>query len=584
MRQYMLLLVLLLSSAISSAGQSVENGAGVGSVDDVEIKRLSLLSDLQFLASDSANLHNPLARAAAQAEVADAAWTLDRVWARKLLREAFELTLPPEEEQARLRDRPVGAPPVFPSSEGRARAGLRRRILSIASRDQTFAEELTQLGAQKLGRYEEQLGYVDLADQSIASGDVAAASDYIRKAMAIDPSQTSVVSAINEIAKKDRAAADRIILQYFTLLRNFHLTTDNQSVIRAMFTMGMLITPQRYPMIPSQKGVPPPGPAIVRAYISYVLDHVKSQNPGQMQNSRLWLLSVWDLLKQYAPDLMEPFLELELRTRGPGAEPLPKTSLADAYKEKRQKQSEEALEKEQTDERDINSALSNADFGKARKLIDKLADGPQKKQFLEVLNTQEALSLTGKGDAAGAERLAGQLNTAASILQVYPVLTGKCIGQKDQPCASRLVSQAVRQLKQADTTPATPPPGMPASVIAGAKEADPVLMSLSRLARQILPLDETLALEVLDELVAAANRSEIGTEMGRTGFDAEVFKAFAAKDEARSLLAAQTIKDRLSRIVSLAAVYKFRVERLKPQAFKPPARPGTIRVSLSPAN
>lgn len=569
MRQTMSLIVLLLSFTISGSGQSVKNGDGGGSADDGEIKRLSLLSDLQFLASDSSNLNNPLARAAAQAEVADAAWALDRAWAKSLLREAYELTLPPEEEQAKLRAKPVGAPPVFPSSEGRAQRALRRRILEVANRDKAFGEELTQLGAQKLGKYEEQLGYAQSADQAVARGDIAAASDYVRKAMAIDPSQTSVVNAINEIAKRDRAAADRIILQYFTLLRNFHLTTDNQSILRAMFTLGMLITPQRYSMIPSQKGVPPPAPAVVRAYISYVLDSVRVQDPGRMQNSRLWLLSVWDLLKQYAPDLTEPFLELELLTRGPGAEPLPKTSLADAYKEKYQKQSKEALEKEQADERDIKTAIGNADFGKARKLIDKLADGPQKRQFLEVLNTREALSLAGKGDAAGAERLAGQLNTAASILQVYPTITEKCVVKREQACASRLVSQAVRQLKQADTTPATPPPGMPASVIVGAKEADPVLMSLSRLAKQILPLDEVLALEVLDELVAAANRSEIGTEMGRTGFEADVFKAFAAKDEARSLLAAQTLKDRLSRIVSLAAVYKFKAEKLQPQAVKP---------------
>lgn len=530
------------------------------------MKRLSLLSDLQFLASDSSNLTSPLARASAQAEVADAAWALDSAWAKKLLREAFELTLPPEEEQTKLRDRPVGAPPIFPSSEGRARASLRRRILSIATRDKSFADELTQLGAQKLGKQEEQLGYVDLADKAIAGGDVAAASDYVRKAMTIDPSQTSVVSTINEIAKKDRGEADRIILQYFTLLRCFPVARENQSDLRTMFTMGMLITPQRYSMIPTQKGVPPPGPAVVRAYISYVIDFVKGEEPSRAQGSRLLLLSVWDLLKQYAPELTDDFLALELRTRGPGAEPLPKTSLADAYKEKNQKQSKEALEKEQADEPDINTAIRNADFSKARKLIDKLADGPQKKQFLEVVNTREALSLAGKGDAAGAERLAAQLNTAASILQVYPAITEKCIGKNDQPCASRLVSQAVRQLKQADTTPATPPPGMPASVIAGTKEADPVLMSLSKLAKQILPLDEPLALEVLDEMVAAANRSEIATEMGRTGFEADIFKAFAAKDEARSLLAAQTLKDRLSRIVSLAAIYKYQAERLKPSA------------------
>jgi alkylhydroperoxidase/carboxymuconolactone decarboxylase family protein YurZ len=87
-------------------------------------------------------------------------------------------------------------------------------------------------------------------------------------------------------------------------------------------------------------------------------------------------------------------------------------------------------------------------------------------------------------------------------------------------------------------------------------------MGLNKLAKLILPIDETLALEVLNEMIAAANRSEASTEQGGTGFEADIFKAFAAKNEAQSLLAAQTLTDRLRRIVSLAAVYKQRAEKL----------------------
>jgi nucleotide-binding universal stress UspA family protein len=87
-------------------------------------------------------------------------------------------------------------------------------------------------------------------------------------------------------------------------------------------------------------------------------------------------------------------------------------------------------------------------------------------------------------------------------------------------------------------------------------------MSLSKLAKLILPLDESLAREVLNELVEAANRSEVDTDQGRTGFESDVFKAFAAKDNAQSLIVAQTFKDRLRRIVSLATVYKWTAEGL----------------------
>jgi hypothetical protein len=165
------------------------------------------------------------------------------------------------------------------------------------------------------------------------------------------------------------------------------------------------------------------------------------------------------MLKQHAPELTEAFLELEVRRRRPNEDvPLPKTTLDDVYKKKYQERMRDSLGKEQADEQSINAALSRGDFDKARKLINKLGDGAQKIQFLESVNLREALSLAAKGDTVGAERLAARLNKAASILQIYPVVIEKCVAKKDQACATSLVSQAVRQLRQADATPATPPP------------------------------------------------------------------------------------------------------------------------------
>lgn len=138
------LLLLLNVSGLSQTKVTVADG---NHANDVEIRRLALISDLQFLASDALNLREPLARASAQTEVADVAWILDRAWAKKLLRDAYEMTLPPEEDQTKLRNRPAGSPPIPPTPESRARDRVRRRILTVASREKAFGEELTQLGA-----------------------------------------------------------------------------------------------------------------------------------------------------------------------------------------------------------------------------------------------------------------------------------------------------------------------------------------------------------------------------------------------------------------------------------------------------
>jgi hypothetical protein len=104
-------------------------------------ERGTLLSDLQVLDAESAKLDN-LARAFAKAEIAAALWTLDNERAKALLRDAYKLTLP-DEAQAKLRDNPVGAPPIPSGKEEIARNLVRKRVLEIAGRDKSLASELT---------------------------------------------------------------------------------------------------------------------------------------------------------------------------------------------------------------------------------------------------------------------------------------------------------------------------------------------------------------------------------------------------------------------------------------------------------
>src|SRR5205085_3535179 len=215
------------------------------------------------------------------------------------------------EDQVQYRERPAGAPPTLATSVERASNAVRRRVLEVASRDKAFSNELVQRGAEKLGSYEKHLRYVELAQQAISNGDQKAASSYILQAIEADPTQVGSMFAINELAAHDRAAADSLILQYIDQLRRFPLARENQSTLRTMFMLGRLVSPSAE----AQQNIPAPGPAVMKAYIIYVLDSVGKMDQSGLQRSRLWLLSIWEPLKQYAPDLTSTFMDLEARSR-----------------------------------------------------------------------------------------------------------------------------------------------------------------------------------------------------------------------------------------------------------------------------
>jgi len=117
-------------------------------------------------------------------------------------------------------------------------------------------------------------------------------------------------------------------------------------------------------------------------------------------------------------------------------------------------------------------------------------------------------------------------------------------------------------------TPHTPPAGIPMSIVPSNREFDPVLSSLSKLAGIIAPLDEQLALEVLDEVIATANSSALDTEQGRTGIDVELFRKLALRNEVRVRQSAESLQDRLRKIVAKSAIYQARAAELAKTAKK----------------
>ncbi len=571
MKRYLPPFGLLLLLAIVAPAQS---GAPAPNSDDsLTLAKNSLRADLQGLEAKVVKLDEPLAQARARTEIADATWVLDQAWAKRLLRGAYELTFPPEAECARLRERPAGSrPPGPPDAAERARNEIRNRVLSVAQRDRAFAGELAQLGAEQLGKYEEQFRYSVLANQATAAGDMTTAAQFAQQSFMADPTQLNPTDAILQIAARDRSLADQLTLQYIEQLRAFQLAHGSNS-LTGQFALYNLI--YQALLFAGQQKVAPPGPVVMRAYVAYELESLArlgQSAPESLQRSRLTLLNLWPVLKQYAPELTGQFMELEQLSRRPGdSSALPtQESIREKYQDDYERRLKAALHDAHFEEAIIYSAISHGDFGKVRKLIAKLDDGAQKTQFTDMVNTQDALSLAAAGDRPGAQRLAEQLTRANSIQQVYPVLINKCGANKDVACASALVYQAMKQLKRADTAPATPPAGIPASAFMSSRELDPLLSSLSKLAQAVLPINESLGFEVLDEAVRAANVSEMDTKQGRTGFDAAVFKQFAAKNEAHVRQAAETFKDPLRQIVALAAIYQRQAEELtKREQVKP---------------
>ena len=568
MKALTLATLLLLTAVPVTRGQAAKNTPDDGAA---EARRLLLLNEIRSLAADSAKLLAPLAQAAAEAEVADAAWSLDRELAERLLRDAYRRTLPKEGQGAKVTQ--AGASQsLWASPEGRARLNVRSRVLAVASRDEKLAEEILRESEERVAKSEGGDVYDSMARMALDGGDAERASQFMEKSFESDPTNGAAVTIINDLAKRDRAAADRLILKYIESLRRFPLSSKDTGSVELTFIQ--LLNPNSFFGDPNGE-VPPPGPAVMRAYVGYVIESLslmERNEPGRIKFKRAMLMSAWLPLRQYAPEMQAAFMELEALSRTPGRDaPLPTTDSEKVWRERREKQLKAGEESATPDDRTINALIGSGEFDRARKAIDKLPEGPRKAQHTEKLNMTEALRLAYKGDAAGAALVAERLTKAGTVVEVYTALIKNCAGKKDAACVSNLALRAVRQLEKADAAPFSPPAGTPSSFFATGAESDASLKGLSSLAASVAPFDTTLAFEIFERMVAAANRSGLDTKLGRAGYDLSVFKTMAALDETRARQAVSSLDDGLRRVTALASILKWKAEALdKPTAGRAP--------------
>jgi hypothetical protein len=584
----LLTLALLLSAAPRGGGQAApapppaEKPEVAARMDtagaDAAQRREALLASLRALESESKELLNPLDAASARAEIGAAAWTLEREWAKSLLREALALTFPAEVDRARLREHHVGAPLQPGPAENGARGRVRRRVFQLAARDREFARELSETAARELGKVEETERSAALAAEAADEGRLEEAEELVLRAAEAEPTLISVGDAINRVAARDRAAADRLILAYIGRLRRLPLSVfaeRNHTSLRVPLSFAWMLHPERHPFPGASAPPPPAGREVVRAYVAFIVETVTriEQSGGDPSEMHVFITSVWPSMMQHAPEYAAQLAVLERATRLPGQKPPPLRTFAEikafygARDEERLKlarQTKDPLDLEMAASR----AMSQKDFEGARKLVGMLKDGELKSHLTEQVNARESLHLLGAGDLAGAERLARQLESVASVLQAYPPLLRRLAKEADAGRAALLADEAARRLRAAaekSNGNDTFVPTLLAPVAGSVRifKQTRALEALSELALAVETAAPQAALDLLDALVETAGKARVTSEMGNPNFNPEAFARLAAADAGRALSAAARLGDRLQRLSALAAVCRGEAELLR---------------------
>src|SRR6185503_955615 len=434
----------------------------------------------------------------------------------------------------------------------------RSRVLQVASRDRAFASSLIKLQKDNMDQSSAHIDNAMLAKQAFGDNDIEAGSKYLLDALQADPTQTMAGFLIRDLAKRDRAAADKLIIEYLGILRGVSLSSSEER-----FRVFLVVLQLIFPSLTPDKTAPAPGPEVMRAYSLYILDTLSAWeqlSPGSLSRYRTLLVTAWSPINQYARDLIPSFMRLETLSRSSqDTGPVPDIQdIVDAGKKSQDKQLERNLESETPDPMVIQAAIRNAEFNEARKAIDRMEEGDTKNQLLDLVNAREAMALTSKGAIDNAEVLAVKLRGGVRIIEAYAALIAKSDKQAQK---ISLGYRALEQLRRASNQPETSLM-MPAGYAPTGKETDQKLFSLSKLYLMTVSFDDDLAESVLQETILAMNGTDVDANQGRLGFDLTLFKEATAKNRLQAEQAAASISDPLRRIVALAAIDKWKIDRL----------------------
>ncbi len=542
---YYIAILLVFAFQSKSFCQNVSNDSSP-ILEELQSQKQLTLTSLNILDNQANRIGNDLAKAAAKAEIADAVWQLDNDFAKKILLEAYKLSLPNGEEKEKLKNRTVETAPVEPTQNDIDRMKVRSRILQVARRDSTFIKELVKISAKELGEVEKAETLNSFSVKALRAGDTSQAKDFINQAIQIDPTQ-QIGWSILQLAAENRELADEAILQYIQTLRNFPLSTE--SFFRAYSSLQMAVFPLPVYDVGRNRQISPPNPNVTKTFIQFVLEKMttfEKNQSGSMRQYRPVLNQLWFPVNQFAPELRNNWMWLEQITRRNGDSPIDSTP--QSSQEKARKDYEERIKKalESKENKELVQAVRDAvyydDYKTARNVLSEIEDETLRNKYEEYINANEAMWQAKKGEIIEAQRLAGKLGETKNIAKVYPIVIEQCVKFKDEPCALSLSNQAIKILKSDEKTNIPP-------------------YFFSALAKSVYKLDDVSMFPILDSMVALLNKQE-DNESVRIGFEADIFKLLAEKNEQRTLQLAESLIQKLPRITALATFYKWKADKL----------------------
>ena len=539
------------SAAQNSAAQnSAEQNETQSVEDEAQIRKSMLLGDLSALDNDAVNLNSSLARAVVKTEIADVVWNLDKQWARQLLKDAFELALPDKETRRKLQKVKKGDNPLEPTTETIPQMLVRSKVLAVARRDPAFADELAKMAKEEMGELEEVHAYSSSAYAAFQANDIKQATEYTRKIFDTDLSQGSAGGAIASIAVLNRDEADKLILEYIQKLRGFPINSDN--ALRIFSGLRMAVFPPPLSIF-QRKKIPVAGKEAMRAYSGFLIEsllNLESREPGAATRLNSFIPpQIWLFISQQAPELVNSYMKLE------AVSGIPKQSdgLQPSSLEERRKAQYETLvrnartNKSQVEIEDaLKMSLGRGDYETCRELIDKLPAGDLRSKYSEDVNMREAISLLEKKDFDGAARIAGKLESVASLTQVYPQMIKFCVDKEDIQCVNSLAAELTRKLEKKAESP---------------KAA----LTLSRVAATVAAKDQTMAMELLRQAVSSANAIDVKrTDQNphRVEFDNKSFELLALNHESEMFQMAKSLDSRFYSYLALAAIYRGKAKAL----------------------
>ncbi|MDX2044286.1 MAG: hypothetical protein SF097_23965 [Acidobacteriota bacterium] len=516
--------------------------------EEFQLQRELLLSELSNLDANVIGLSSTLARAVVKAEIADAVWGMDKRWAGQLLKEAFELALPDKETRQKLKELKKGSNPIEPTREMLAQEQVRRKILAVAKRDAAFFEELVKLGKEQMGEAEEVKSHSSSAYEALQAGDKKQAIESINKLFDTDPTQVSVGGAIREMAIRDRAEADKLVIGYIQALWNFPVSSDN--VHRVVSSLRSSVFPAP-PFDKQGRKIPVAGEEAQRAYYGFLIEcllGVEQREPGTAMKFRQLIVSMWPYISQQATNLTAEYLKLESVSRIPGRpDTLPTVSAEERNRNDYENATKNLNASNSVSEivSAIGRALGQQDFETSRRLTELLPQGQLRSEYTEKVNWREAVSLLGKKDFDGAAKLASKLTEASSISDVYPQLIRNCVDKKDTGCVNSFTSELTKKLEKVDPMKA--------------------VLILSGIAATIASKDEPMALELLASAASVANTNGVKRakhEEHVVGFECKAFELLTPTNEARVRQMADILIDRFQRQMAFAAIYRAKANAL----------------------